>query len=295
MSEGEFLRRMAEIDKELAAKGKSILARCWLAAFEFGWKEKIVFPHKPRDPAIGQYEGVNLLWAIEDWYMKHYGPQLMVGNFGKRLMIIRAHVYEVNVPAIFNPRQEIPAFDHIVDFEKPLAGLITGSERQEIQARFNRMFNEGSRLAFLSISLQRLNGHNVALAGEYLTRGLTDLHAAVSSYIRSDPGANLFSAQQAVEKFLKAYLTLQDASLDDSALRSAFGHSIKKLLNEAAKREVAFAQIQPHITKMNITPASRYHPKKLMAAEAVAVIDLAYAICDFVAQVLLPSTRTHSV
>jgi HEPN domain-containing protein len=287
MNEHEFSVRINEIDRELAARGMSVPARSLVAVLSFGFQNRVVFPRPPRDRSLGSYDGPNLQWAVAEWYAQHYGPQVAVGGFGKRLLLIRGHVFFVTLPAIFNPEREIPALGYVENISESLVAILTDEEKGQIQWKFNTMFNQASRLALLSVKMSLFKGKNANLANELLTRGLTDLHASVSSFIQSDPTANVWSSQQAAEKFLKAYLAIQDDQWDETNLRKRFSHDLVDLLAEVTKHEQSFSQTARYVSKINLPPSARYDATRSSREEAVEIIDIAHAICDLVAQILL--------
>lgn len=291
MTEAEFSGRMNEIDQGFASLGTSVPIRSMQAIYAFyGSKEfkGLISQRSPRNSKIGPYEGSNLYWAIHDWYMKHYYQQMIVGSLGERLMIIRAQVFRVELPAIFNPKEEIPAFEHIEGFSTELFSILSEEEKRAVQQKFSVMFSHASRLARLSVRIDLLKGKNARLASDLIKRGLSDLHASVTAFVQRDPGANIWSAQQAAEKFLKAFLCVQDEQLDERLLKDRFGHDLEKLLSAAAKVADIFSKVEPHIQKLNVPPADRYKSSKYSLAEAVELIDVSFWIANSVAEILHP-------
>jgi HEPN domain-containing protein len=291
MTEAEFSARMNEFDQEFASLGTPVPIRSMQAVYAF-WGSKefkaIISQRSPRNPNIGPYEGSNLHWAIHDWYMKRYYHQMIVGSLGERLIPIRAQVFRVKLPAIFSPKEEIPAFEYIEGFSPELLAILSEEERRVVQQKFSAMFNHASHLARLSVRINLLKGKNANLASDLIKRGLTDLHASVTAFVQRDPGANIWSAQQAAEKFLKAFLCVQDDRLDERLLKDTFGHDLKKLLFAASKIADVFSKAEPHIQRLNISPADRYKFNERSPSEAVELIDISFWIANSVAEILLP-------
>lgn len=285
MTKEEFDNLMNEVDRAMAARGISAFGRMGFALKEIDPSLKESFPGAPVDPRLGPYEGNNLCHAVSAWYEKHYSTQVTIGKFGQRPIVIRAEVFTIVIPTIFNPQKEIPVRKHLAEMSDHLWAILDEGEKGAAQTKFNRMFWQVSDLHLLGVSMKEMPSPNVDLALDLVSRGLTDLTSATHTFLSADPHAIVWDCQQAVEKYLKAFLTIIDEKLDEARLKK-LGHDNVKLLEEAALRHEAFEQVKPDIQHVNFGPQDRYEVREMSREEGVDVVDLSFKISALVAEVL---------
>lgn len=287
MTEEEFNKLMIKTDKELAAKGIAATGRMFFAPKVINPSLQTIYPGQQVDPNLGLYEGNNLFHAISDWYEKHYWNQMTIKEFSRRPIIIRGEVFTILIPTIFNPSEEIPVRKHIANLSDELWAILDDNEKKAIQVKFNQMFREISSLQLFVSSIKEIPSPNIKLASDLIVRGQTDLISATYSFLPTDPHASMWNCQQAVEKFLKAFLAISDRKINVENLKK-FRHNNIQLLEEAILQNNSFEQVRPHISKVAFTPQDRYKVCQISREEAVYIINLSFAICNLVAQILLP-------
>jgi len=230
MTDEEFVRHMDQIDRDLAEKGVPAAFRPFHVIFGLTGAREIPVPTPPRDPSLSEYEGANLQWSIFEWYESKYKEQVKVRDFGRRLLLIRGEPFQVRLPIVFNATKDVPAREHIEALSDELWDGLLPEEKGRIQSSFNIMFRQASDLALLGVKAKELPVNNSDLVVDLVHRGRTDLGTAVTAFNRSDPHASVWPMQQAVEKYLKAFLSAKDSQIDEEALKSDYGHNIERLL-----------------------------------------------------------------
>jgi len=278
---------MVAVDKELALKGIPAALRSFHAYFSISGA-KSMRGHTNFDPSLGLYEGTNLFLSIDEWYVATYPRRVISArDFGARPVLIRSELFLMQIPAAPNANPEtMSAMKYIEGICGSLVQILDQNEKDDIQARFNLYFREGSRLALLGVRTKEFSGPNAPLAAALIAHGLADLHSVSRSILQSQPSAHLWSAQQAVEKLLKAYLSLCDPAMNVAKLKRTFGHNLSFLLKECAKHCAAFQQASQDIARVNINPEERYQGAVVAVGDVLAAIDTAYAICDLTARVI---------
>ncbi len=287
MNKDDFERKMALVDEHFARQGMPANVRALLAIREFDPKYELVFPAP--QPVYGQdkYQGSNLFRAIGEWYEAHYPNQTVLKPFGERPFIIRGEVFFATMPLIFNPVGQIDARRHIQGLTDNLWNLLTEKQRDQLQKEFNREFNEVSSLALLTVSIKSAKHNNKQLVYDLLIRGYGDLQALSKAFRSDDPHASVWTAQQAVEKYLKLFIAFIDKATTEVSLRKQFGHKINSLAKKAAELDRNFEQIKDNAELLSIAPEERYKVRKMPPAEAVHLINAAFAICHLVTCVIL--------
>jgi hypothetical protein len=285
MTNEEFDSRMRAIDQLLAAHGVSLYVRPLHAWSLLTGKTRLVGPVPP-DPARGPYEEPNLIGTITAWYDRYYPAHGHVeGDWGPRLILIRAEVFLAHIPVVYNPEQPPDALKCIKGLSDSLLTALTADERAHIQKRFNTFFLQASDLAlcFVAFSTPRKTG----LMGELLVAGWADPRCACRSFRPQEASAVLFPMQQATEKYLKAFLVGADAALTDQQLRKRYGHNIRRLLDGCRHVDGAFDQYDPLIKALEFSAEVRYRPPAITLVDALRTVDIAHAICHLVAVRLL--------
>jgi hypothetical protein len=293
MNGDEFRQTMKATDRKLSERGIPAVFRTFFAFWEIEGNKPII-GNVAIDPSRSPYEGTNLVHTIDDWYRKNYpAEKATIQGFGERPILIRSELFLVRMPATFNAApQKMAALSYVIGLTDAFIAILDAKERDYVQHRFCEYFPQMSRLALLRVRSEDLTGPNAGLARDLLSQGSADLHSISHSVAPSNPSAIRWSAQQAVEKFLKAYLALTVASFNAKELKRRFKHDLRLLLAQCAEHCSAFDQVLPHIAQVEVSPDERYRPTNMSVEQALAVIDRAYAICDLVVQILLNTIQT---
>lgn len=297
MDEQQFDRLMRTVDDELSQKSTPILGRIFMAYGKLTGQgtEKVVAPGGSYDPNIGQHEGVNLLNVISDWYAKMYPKQATVPErFGQRPILIKGQVFPVNIPLIFNPKEEISVFEHINDLSERLVTRLTNEEKNKIQRSFNVMFTQETILSLASLRIKEYTWSNVTSALQFIQRGHTDLLTTCESFLTSDGSAIIWGMNQAVEKYLKAFLLLCDDSLNPDLVRKKHGHNIEKLLNTAASHNSTFKKILEKGIDFSEGTSVRYQKTEIPPYQQVEKVNAAFHVCYTVGLIILESKGNQS-
>ena len=169
--------------------------------------------------------------------------------------------------------------------------LLGREEKKSLQTVYNRMFKEISNILLFSISVKEFPCLNTKTAINLVARGISDLESVSCGFTQRDPHASLWGCQQAVEKFLKAFLTLTDDALAEDVLRKRFGHHVGQLVEAASNYDAYFTQVKTHVGILEITPTDRYTFQKMTPSEGIERINLSFAVCNLVAVRLILRLR----
>jgi hypothetical protein len=294
MDRAEFERRMEEVDKQLAAQQCSAFVRPLLAWARLASPGEILGnePELSSDPFVGN----NLMCRIEEWYRTffpvHSTTAAMRSGWGSRLFLIRGEVFRARIPLIFNARHRLDAFEYIDDLSDALRLALDENERSAIQDMFNHFYVQASDLNLCRTTHGAQ--HKPGIVGELIERGLADLRACCDAFAPNDPTAVMFSAQQAVEKYMKAFLVNNAPETTDTELRSKYGHGMAKLLSACELIDPVFSRVTPHIGKLAFGAEVRYQRATLGTKEVIDIVNLAYGVCHLIAKILLAQLRATS-
>ncbi len=145
MDQTEFDERMNSIDRQLAAADRDVVRRPLYAWAKLTGEKVLDFA--PHDPNLGPYERPNRFWSVLQWYEERYPKQLLIGHaFGPRPIVIRNTVFRADIPALFDPTHPLNAFDYLPDVPPALFGSLDQFERDAVNARYQRLFRQGSVL-----------------------------------------------------------------------------------------------------------------------------------------------------
>jgi hypothetical protein len=288
MQEEDFEKLMRQIDKDLAGKGMPAVFRAIHAYHQIEGPGELNLSAS-YDPSRPQYEGTNLFHGILSWYDHHYPKgSVCAPSLGRRVILIRAEPFMLTLPPAFNIEpQTLPAIQHVDGMSEGFLMLLDPTEKECIQAKFNTCFTQASRLALLCVKVRRRSVNaNAALIKDLILSARADLNSATDAVVRPDAGSYVWCSQQAVEKFFKAFLAFSDTSMNIRRFKQ-LGHDLKKLGDECCNHCAAVDQVLPFLHEVACTPQERYQPPNLLVADSVAKVDMAYAICDLVVQIML--------
>ncbi len=284
MTHSEFSLILEKIDSQLSAEEIPVIHRPLVAATRFPSENKVL-GFFPPDPRRGPYEGPNLIPSIVDWYKIFYPKQAVLPDrFQTRVMLIRGGVFRARIPFGINLFGKLNVFDHLEDFSPSLRELLSDTDRQTLQSRFNQFYVETSNIL---LSQQVVDSSDEPLASTLLHTGWADLKMCGDGFDAQDPASALFPALQGVEKYLKAFLACEDKAYTEQALRTKYGHNVPKLLHECSAHSSRFEQVLPSCHKLAYGPEVRYNRPPVFLSEVIDRIDLSYAICNLVASILI--------
>jgi len=285
---------MPKIDHELAQRGIPVHLRQPYAHWRIAGPGSIDL-QAAYDESTPAYKGSNLFHKILEWYSAHYSKDAVcVPPLGKRPILVRGQPFVLRIPPIFNVNPSTKrATNYIEGVNDSFLEILSPDEMQQVQEQFNYMAKQASRLTLLLVSLLREQPiPNWLLVKQLVMSGRADLNSATDAVVRLDVGSYPWCAQQAVEKYLKAYLSFVDPTVNASILKTRFGHNLPRLLDACSQHCESFKQVTPYIAKVAVTPSQRYERPQMTTREAVDRVNLAYAICDLVAHIMLPTLKS---
>lgn len=293
MDKNEFEHLMPKVDRELADRGIPVHLRQPYAHWRIAGPASIDL-QAAYDESTPAYKGTNLFHKILEWYSAHYPKDAVcVPPFGRRPILVRGQPFVLRIPPIFNVNPSTKrATNYIEGISDSFLEILSPDEIQQVQEQFNDMAKQASRLTLLLVSLLREQPiPNWLLVKQLVMSGRADLNSATDAVVRLDAGSYPWCTQQAVEKHLKAYLSFVDPAVNASILKMRFGHNLPRLLDACSQHCASFEQVTPYIATVAVTPSQRYESPQLATREAVDRVNLAYAMCDLVAHIMLSSLK----
>ena len=285
MTEREFLRIIETVDLQLGNEGVQAIARPLWACVRFPCPNKLIGSY-PEDPSFGPYEGPNLQYRIHEWYQEHYGTLTTLPKTRQqRLILVRGQLFKINIPMVFNAFNTLNVFEHIPEMPAEFREMLTPADREEIQQSFNVFYRQTSDTELCRIRVRGCADKTSCYS--LLCAGWSDLTTCGQAFSPQDPGASLFPAQQATEKYLKAMLLFSDPGLSDDALKRKYGHKIARLAEECSKIDVRLSQFLPHAHMLDFGQEVRYKRPHLELVEIVDRVNLSHGTCHLVALSLL--------
>jgi len=285
MTEQEFLRIIEALDLQLGNEGVQAFFRPLVACVRFPCSGKLVGSF-PEDPVVGRYEGPNLQYRIHEWYHKHYGRLTTIpGVWQERLTLVRGQVFKIDIPLIFNATNTLSAFEYIPEMPLEFRDMLRSEEREDIQRQFDEYYRQTSDTALCLTVMRRCADKTSCFS--LLSAGWSDLTTCGKAFTPEDPGASLFPAQQATEKYLKVILLFNDPELSDDNLKRKYGHKIALLAQECTKIDARFSQFLPSVHMLDYGQEVRYKRPHLQLSEIVDRVNLSHSACHLVAQSLL--------
>lgn len=280
----EFESIMRQIDDELGKQGVPVFKRPLVAATKYPCKNKLIGNFEP-DPRMGSYEGPNLFVSIDKWYKKYYPVHsVLPDRLHTRIVLLRGEPFRLRIPYVFNAFGKLKVFDYLEDVSPALLDLIDERQRLILQRRFDVFCRETSNI-LLCIAVTKTA--EKTLVPQLLKAGWADLKSCGGGFNRQDPGSTLFPAQQATEKYLKAYLLFRDDSVTEKDLKGKYGHKIEELLSACAAISAEFEQVLPDIDRLSFDQGVRYQRPNLTLHDIVDRIDLSHSICNLIASLLI--------
>jgi hypothetical protein len=179
-------------------------------------------------------------------------------------------------------------FEHILGLSEQLLSILCDEERSQIQQTFNAIFEQDNTLRLAMTRLKDYPWSNVDLALDLIERGYRDLDDVGEVFLTSDSSAIIWGLNQAVEKYLKAFLCLCDNSIDEKRMKKRdFSHNISTLLTEAAKYNPYFNKIIAKNVDFSESPSVRYHDMNISKTILLHKANTAFLICYTVAFIIL--------
>ena len=285
LSPEEFDRQMQDLDKVLGQEGVPVPKRPLVAATRFPCENKLIGSFPP-DPALGAFEGPNLMYSIGHWYERHYPDQAVFPDrLHTRIVLIRGEPFSIRIPFILNAFGKLSVFDYIQKLSPALLDLLDQHEKKLLQGKFDAFYREASNILLCLTVAQGANASDLCCS--LLATGWADLKSCGGGFNAQDPAAALFPAQQATEKYLKAFLVENNEGLDSEGLRKKYGHDISRLVEACALQSADFQQVIPHARGLSYGQEVRYVRPAFSLAEILDMVDLSHAICDLVACLLI--------
>lgn len=269
--------KLEKIDEDLAGRKVRLLMRPF-EAFDALSPGGGVLIAPSREDYFDEFEGPNLFKKISDWYEKRYGEEMYVNpKIGEKPFRLRGHVYYFKYPVVYGT-VEINIFKCIQNITPELARSLSPQELDDVKKEFESGYN-----AYNSIGILDNPGSFFKKeAKELIDRGLSDIYGCVSVLKETkDSQLPVFIAQQAVEKFLKAFL-VQSGRKNINEVK-AYSHRILEAFEECVRADARFQSIRTHIDKQNLKDMSiRYVKTGHTEDDAIEAIDSMLQACRFI-------------
>jgi HEPN domain-containing protein len=231
-----------------------------------------------REDYFDEFEGPNLFKKISDWYEKRYGEEMYINpKIGEKPFRLRGHVYYFKYPVVFGTG-EVNIFKCIQHITPELARSLSPQEREDLKKEFERGYNAYNSMGILDNPGSSFRKE----ARELVDRGLSDIHGCVTVLKETkDSQLPVFIAQQAVEKFLKAFL-VQSGKKNISEVK-AYSHRILVPLKNAPR---SIRDSNPsHIDKLNLKDMALYAKTGHTEDDAIEAIDSMLQACSFITDI----------
>lgn len=279
----KLYERLKKIDKELSQRNVRLLIRPF-EAFKNLCPEGGVMIAPLSVDEYDDFEGPNLFKKIGDWYEMMYGKEMYLNpKIGEKPIKIRGHTYYFKYPVVYGAA-EVNILQCIQNITPELAKLLPPQELEHIKKEFQKGYE-----AFRSIStLDNAHSFFKKEARELIDRGLSDIYSSVSVLKETkDYQLPVFIAQQAVEKFLKAFL-IQSGRKNINEVKS-YSHRILDALEECARVNPKFQSIRHHVNHLNLKDMSiRYANTGHTEDDAIKAIDSMLQACKFIVESWFP-------
>ena len=175
-------------------------------------------------------------------------------KIGEKPFRLRGHVLFQIPRCLWNWRSkhfQVHPAHHPRTRKKPLT-----QELEDLKKEFERGCNAYNSMGILDNPGSSFRKE----ARELVDRGLSDIHGCVTVLKETeDSQLPVFIAQQAVEKFLKAFL-VQSGKKNISEVK-AYSHRILDAFEECAKVDKRLQSIRAHIDKLNLKDMSIRYAK----------------------------------
>lgn len=291
MEREDFLKKMELIDEKLRNNYKEMyISHRPLEAFmEFEtnyegelWGPSAEILKKTQKP----FEGVNLYEEIEKWYSIRYGEKTYINaDVGEIPIIIRNEIYSIRIPIVFGAPQ-INVFKLI---DKMTENMIASLKRDEINLIY-RAFELGANFYFaldwqINEVAKEVQERITIQSRQFLNRGIEDIKSAISIInLKPEDVQNCcFHTQQAVEKFLKGYLTAF-VQIDEIILKKSIGHDFKSLVKKVSEELPMIIDKQEDIDKVDFPMDVRYKYFDISIENGIESIYSCIRICYFILQ-----------
>jgi HEPN domain-containing protein len=278
--------KLQKIDEDLAGKKVRLLMRPFEAFYTLSPEEGVLIAPS-REDYFDEFEGPNLFKKISDWYEKRYGKEMYINpKIGEKPFRLRGHIYYFKYPVVFGTA-EVNIFKCIQHITPELARSLSPQELEDLKKEFERGYN-----AYNSIgTLDNPGSFFRKEARELVDRGLSDIHGCVTVLKEhKDSQLPVFIAQQAVEKFLKAFL-IQSGRKSISEVK-AYSHRILDAFEECVKADTRLQSIRTHIDKLNLKDMNiRYVKTGHTEDDAIEAIDSMLQACSFITDIWFCNPR----
>ncbi len=278
---------LKQFDKEYSSIYGDVFTKTMMAYVHITGEKQIPAGDPGYTGNYDPFQGHSLVKKINKWYEETYGLLAQVGNvFGERRIIVRGQLVSMIVPPIFNgnPKKFDP-FKYIKELPENLISVLGEDERQDLKEKMVAFYWIGSRLALCNVCLSGAKGRSDAV--QLIIGGHGDLTASVKAFSMGDPRPSLWSASQAIEKYLKGFLLDCDQTTTLASLKKNFGHGIKDLVSKASTYEPFIGNLAAYADAFDFSANDRYLPPRHNPTRALQLVDGTFVACDAIAQVLI--------
>jgi hypothetical protein len=228
MIESEFEHMMEQIDQELRNKDVPIPSRPLHAVGDVSKRlnTEITIVPEPVPAIPGRYDRLTLAAHIDRWYQARYGDSLKV-HFGPGsvALLIKGDPWKMVLPRIYG--KVICVCDPDLEKYRNSPRITTGPQRptynvlwciEDIPAGLASTLTENERreiLQFFMKAHEALQDFENIRSKPYVNEAIADLNSATAFILQRPPqyGLSKWSSLQLVEKLLKSFLKLKNASI----------------------------------------------------------------------------------
>lgn len=246
-------------------------------------------PENPRCESLfcWQDDRTRTWLIIEEWYSARFALQATnpIGPIGHIPFELRGAVFLLTIPLIFG-RPTIDLLILVKDLPVVLKNELSAAEKTEI----HRLF----RVGLVDFGAMEALQHAWIVAGnpppffaEWYRIARQNLDTAIdAAHLRRREEA-VWSAQQAAEKEMKAYLTRMGVS--EQTLRGrTLGHNLTALHEACITHHPNLAGLRPWVTQVDVGPDVRYPSNGLTQQDMLTSVHAAIRVVGNLAGGLMP-------
>jgi len=276
-----FLNRIEEINLELISEGVPVDKRA-LAAFEkFDPRyEGIIIGNGLQylKDTQGEYEAINLLEKIQNWYKSRYGEKFYSHlDVGAMPIIIQGEIYFLRIPFVYGRNCHINVAQLIDGITESMLNSMKKDDWEKALNIFQLGFNFFYGIGEIMDGLH--HPEPTGLAKDLLERALHNIESALA-VMKVAPVDKLqnccFEAQQATEKFMKFYLVYKVGGFTEEDLIKKFNHKMStRIFGEIKKTLPEIEQLEEDILNVDYKMEVRY--KTLNGIDYIRIVESFYS------------------
>jgi hypothetical protein len=276
LSDEDFNRTLEEIDQLLGSQDTNIGGR------EIrGWK---LFCQRQQLEGISMFDPISE--KVIDWFKARYGPRLNVDlDFGHSVLLLRGDIIRFRCPRFWGrsfkfccPELAEQQFDEHATNRPVLVNVV--NQLDGVTAAYGRSLTPNERSNILgTITKSHIQLARIADAGTqtFVPEARADIRSSVEQMMLNERqfGPSKWASLQALEKFLKAYISQQSTV-------PARGHKLAEL-SKAAESLGLRTLNRSDLSLVQCSPSVRYAASSVTKVEAIKAHHMAVSLCADIA------------